>query len=98
MSAEPPVLPDAEEARRWAVEELGKSEYREATPSWLQTLWMDFLDWLSSLDGSAQSAGPLPTPVIGIVVALIIAVAVILARPRLNAASRQPKDVFEADY
>jgi hypothetical protein len=97
MSAEPPVLPDADEARRWAAEELGKSEYREATPSWLQTLWMDFLDWVSSLDGSTQSAGPVPTPVIGIVIALVIAVAVILARPRLNAAARQPKDVFEAD-
>jgi Domain of unknown function (DUF4129) len=97
MSAEPPVRPGAEEARRWAAEELAKSEYREATPSWLATLWENFLDWLASLDGSTQSTDPVPGPVIGILIALIIAVAVILARPRLNAAPRQRKEIFEPD-
>jgi hypothetical protein len=79
------------------VEELAKAEYRDAAPSWLQTLWEDLLRWFSSLDGSAQSAGPVPGPVIGIVIAIIIAIAVILARPRLNAAPRQGRDVFEPD-
>lgn len=97
LSTEPPVLPGAEEARRWAAEELAKAEYRDAAPSWLQTLWEDLLRWLSSLDGSAQSAGPVPSPVIGIVIAVVIAIAVILARPRLNAAPRQARDVFEPD-
>lgn len=97
LSTEPPVRPDAEEARRWAAEELAKAEYRDAAPSWLQTLWEDFLRWLSSLDGSAESAGPVPSPVIGIVIAVIIAIAVILARPRLNPAPRQARDVFEPD-
>jgi len=96
-ATEPPVLPDAEEARRWAAEELAKAEYRDAAPSWLQTLWEDVMRWLSSLDGSAESAGPVPSPVIGIVIAVIIAIAVILARPRLNAAPRQARDVFEPD-
>ncbi|WP_411373740.1 DUF4129 domain-containing protein [Arthrobacter sp. MPF02] len=95
MSAEPPVLPGAEEARRWAAEELAKPEYRDAAPSWAQTLWESFLDWLTSLDGPGQAPGPLPGPVIGIVIALVIAVAVVLARPRLNAAARRPGDVFE---
>ncbi|TLM85626.1 DUF4129 domain-containing protein [Pseudarthrobacter sp. NamE2] len=95
MSAEPPVLPDAEEARRWAAEELAKPEYREAAPSWAQTFWENFLDWLSSLDGSTGSPGQLPASVIGIAVVLVIAVAVVLARPRLNAAARRPGDVFE---
>lgn len=97
LSAEPPVLPDAAEARRWAAEELAKAEYREAAPSWLQTLWNDVLRWLSSLDGSAEPAGAVPSPVIGVVIAVIIAIAVILARPRLNAAPRQGRDVFEPD-
>ena len=97
MAAEPPVLPGAGEARRWAEEELAKAEYREAAPSWIETVWENFLDWFSSLDGSSQSAGPLPGPVIGIVIALVIAAAVILARPRLNAAPRRTRDVFEAD-
>jgi Domain of unknown function (DUF4129) len=97
MSAEPPVLPGAEEARRWAAEELAKSEYRDAEPGWLDSLWRSFLDWLLSLDGPANEPGPVPSPVIGIVIAVVIAVAVILARPRLNPKTRQRKEVFEPD-
>jgi hypothetical protein len=97
MAAEPPVLPGAEEARRWAAEELAKSEYRDAEPSWLDSLWRSFLDWVLSLDGPSGEAGPVPSPMIGIVIAVIIAVAVILARPRLNPKARQAKEVFEPD-
>lgn len=97
MSAEPPVLPDAEQARRWAAEELAKPEYREAQPSWLEAAWHDFLEWLGSLDGTSGPDGSVPTPVIGIVIVLVIAVALVLARPRLNPAARKPKDVFGAE-
>jgi Domain of unknown function (DUF4129) len=95
MSSEPPVLPGAEEGRRWAAEELAKSEYRNAEPGWLDSLWRSFLDWLLSLNGPAGEAGPVPGPVIGIVIAVVIAVAVVLARPRLNPKTRQRKEVFE---
>ena len=98
MAAEPPVLPGSEEARRWAAEELAKPEYREAAPSWLDTLWRNFLDWLQSLDGSRGDAPSVPGVAIAIVIAAIIAAAIILARPRLNARTRQPKDVFELEY
>jgi hypothetical protein len=97
MSAEPPVLPGADEARRWAAEELAKSEYREAEPGWLDSLWRSFLDWLQSLNGPPGADSPAPSPVIGIVIAVVIAVAVILARPRLNPRARQAKEVFEPD-
>lgn len=97
MATEPPVQPGAEEARRWAAEELAKSEYLEAQPGWLDSLWRSFLDWLLSLDGPSGETGPVPGPVIGIVIAVIIAIAVILARPRLNPKARQNKEVFEPD-
>lgn len=97
MAAEPPVLPGADEARRWAAEELAKPEYRDAAPSWLDTLWRNFLDWLQSLDGFPGVAAPVPSPVIALVVAAIIATAVILARPRLNARARLASDVFERE-
>jgi hypothetical protein len=97
MAAEPPVLPGAEEARRWAAEELAKPEYREAAPGWLQALWKDFVDWLQSLDGSAGDAGTVPSPVIGIVIAVVIAAAVIIAKPRLNPKARHGQEVFEPD-
>lgn len=97
MAAEPPVLPAAEEARRWAAEELAKPEYREAAPGWLEELWKDFVDWLQSLDGSAADGSTVPSPVIGIVIAVVIAAAVIIAKPRLNAKVRRAREVFEPD-
>jgi len=97
MAAEPPVLPDSAEARRWAVEELAKPEYRDAAPSWLDTLWRNFLDWLQSLDGSSGDAAPVPGTVIALVIAAIIAAAIILARPRLNARARKARDVFASE-
>jgi hypothetical protein len=95
MAAEPPVLPGAEEARRWAAEELSQAEYRDAAPGWLETLWEDFVEWFSSLDGSAEAGSTVPSPVIGIVIALIIAAAVVIAKPRLNPKARRAKEVFE---
>lgn len=97
MAAEPPVLPGAEEARRWASEELSHPEYRDAAPGWLETLWENFLEWLSSLDGSADAGSTLPGAAIGIVIAAIIAAAVIIARPRLNPKARHAKEVFELE-
>ncbi|MGN6443725.1 MAG: DUF4129 domain-containing protein [Arthrobacter sp.] len=97
MAAEPPVLPDSAEARRWAVEELAKPEYRDAAPSWLDTLWRNFLDWLQSLGGSSGDPAGVPSPVIALVIVAIIAAAIILARPRLNARARKARDVFESE-
>ena len=95
MAAEPPLLPGAGEARRWAAEELAKPEYREKAPSWLETPWRDFLEWLQSLDGSNGDAAAVPSPAIALAIAAVIAAAVILARPRLNARRRQTREVFE---
>lgn len=97
MSAEPPVLPDADEARRWAVEELAKSEYRSAEPGWLEELWRGFLDWLASLDGPSTVEGNVAAPLTGVVIAVLIAAAIIVARPRLNPRTKNPQEVFDDD-
>jgi hypothetical protein len=95
---EPPVQPDREEAHRWAVEELTKREYREAAPGWLDTLWQQFLDWLRSVtDGQALAGGPPVAPLIGLGIAILVGMAIILARPRLNARRRAPKEIFDAE-
>ncbi|KQR03299.1 hypothetical protein ASF72_09065 [Arthrobacter sp. Leaf141] len=96
MSAEPPLLPGADEARRWASEELARPEYRDAAPSWLADAWETVLDWLNSIGGQPAEGAPVPSPVIGIVIAAIIAAAVIVARPRLNAKHRKANPVFES--
>lgn len=97
MSAEPPVLPGSDEARRWAAEELAKPEYRDAAPGWLDAFWESLWDWLQSLDGAPSAEGTAVAPLIGVGIAVVIAVAIVLARPRLNARSKPPQDMFDAD-
>ena len=97
MSAEPPVIPASDEARRWAVEELSKAEYREAAPGWLDGLWQDLMDWLGSLGNSPGLDGSPAAPLIGVGIAVVIGVAIMLARPRLNARSAPHRDVFDVD-
>lgn len=97
MSADPPVLPGADEARRWASEELSKPEYRRAAPGWLDELWQNLADWLRSLDGSPAADSAPAAALIGVGIALVIGIAIVLARPRLNARSRPAGEVFDAD-
>jgi hypothetical protein len=90
-STEPPVTPNREEARRWAEEELSKAQYARAQPSWLDQLWRDFLDWLSSLDGDGTTPGSdIAVPLIIALAVLLIVVAIFLVRPRLNAKQKAP--------
>jgi hypothetical protein len=97
VQAEPPVTPDGDEARRWAVEELSKPKYGEATPGWLEDAWRNFLHWLDSLgnsDGSDSGA----LPIITVAAVIVLAVAIVLVRPRLNARRKNSsKAVFDVD-
>lgn len=97
--ARPPVDPDREEARKWAVDELSKPVYRDAQPDWLADLWRQFLEWLRSL-GSGDPAvdSGAAVPIIGVTIVVLIAAAILLARPRLNARRRPPAgDEVDAD-
>ncbi|MFK0005659.1 DUF4129 domain-containing protein [Paenarthrobacter sp. NPDC090520] len=91
VTQEPPVAPDRDEARRWAAEELSKSKYAEARPSWLDQAWRDFLDWLNSLEGDGTPGGNgVAVPLIITLAVVLIVVAVMLVRPRLNAHRKAP--------
>lgn len=96
MAAEPPVVPGSDEARRWAEEELAKSEYRDADPGWLADVGEAIMDWLRALDGAGGDS-TVPAPWIGVIIVVLIGTAVILVRPRLNAKARRPTDIFDAD-
>ncbi|MBG6216588.1 hypothetical protein IWX75_001032 [Arthrobacter sp. CAN_A6] len=80
------LLPDADEARGLLDEELAKSVYQEAQPTLLERLITSVLDWLeasfSSLQGLDAGAG---TIVLAVGAAVLILIAVVLVRPRLNA-------------
>ncbi|PYI69273.1 DUF4129 domain-containing protein [Arthrobacter livingstonensis] len=91
-----PVTPGADEARRWAAEELAKKVYQDAKPglgaqilTWLKDALSDFLNGLGSLGGGT---GLLVA--VGVVVLAIIA-AVIVIRPRLNRRQAQNPAVFD---
>ena len=78
---EPPLTPDADEARAWAERELAKSIYNNE-PS----LWDRFLDWLADLwerlISSNETLGPMLAPLaILVAVALIIGLALLIGGP-----------------
>lgn len=98
MQGEPPLDPDRQEARRWAAEELSKPVYRDAQPDWLTDLWRQFTDWLRSLNsGDPDFDTSFAVPVIGVTIVVLIAAAVLFARPRLNARRRPARDPVDAD-
>ncbi len=79
-------VPDGDEARRWAEEELANPRYDEATPNWFDLLARDVLHWIAGLFDPQGSAGIGP---IGLIVVCVIIVAALVAavifwgRPRL---------------
>ncbi|WP_413450987.1 DUF4129 domain-containing protein [Georgenia phoenicis] len=76
-----PVEPDAEEARRWAEEELSRSAY-DTEPNLLERAWAWFVEQLQRLVELEVSAPPNVVPVIVVVGAVVLlAVALYLAGP-----------------
>ncbi|PYF99364.1 protein of unknown function [Georgenia satyanarayanai] len=76
-----PVEPDAEEARRWAEEELSRSVYDDE-PNLLERAWSWFLEQLQRLVELDLSAPPNLVPVVVVVgAAVLLAVALYLAGP-----------------
>ncbi|MEW1820508.1 DUF4129 domain-containing protein [Arthrobacter sp. NPDC080031] len=96
-ASEPPVDPDRGEAQRWAAEELSKPQYASAKPSWLAEIWNQFVDWLRSLNGDSIGGANIGVPLIGALAVVLIVVAVIVVRPRLNARKKTSAEVFDGE-
>ncbi|MFH5878102.1 DUF4350 domain-containing protein [Arthrobacter sp. NA-172] len=94
---EPPVDPNREEARRWAAEELSKAQYASAKPSWIDDIWNQFLEWLRSLNSGSLNGTNISLPVIGALAVVLIVVAVMVVRPRLNARRKESAEVFDGE-
>lgn len=97
MIAAAPLIPDGDEARRWAEQELADPIYREAEPTAFDRFARAVGDFLGSLfAGGAPSA---LTPWIALVVIAVLAGIVVLAfvvwgRPRRAVRSRIPIELF----
>ncbi|WP_159802555.1 DUF4129 domain-containing protein [Arthrobacter zhaoguopingii] len=91
---ETPVGPD--EARELLQDELAKPAYQEAQPSLLERAVQAALDWILEALSGIRSVGAGPgTLLLAAGAVLIIVVAVLLIRPRLNArADRTQRAVF----
>lgn len=105
MRLDIPVDPDPDQARDWLREELGTTDPGSPPPEPPQW-WKDFLEWLRDLlsggdDGQSSDGGPGST--IGIVVALVLVAALVVAAfaifglPRLRRRSAVAGDLFGED-
>lgn len=87
-------VPDGDEARRWAEEELANPRYADAKPTWFDLLARDVGRFIADLFSSQNGANVGPSALI--VVTVIIAAALIVAlivwgRPRSSRAIRRAR-------
>lgn len=95
------LVPDGDEARRWAEEELADPRYADARPTWFDLVARDigrFLADLFSADNGA-AVGPSALIVVTVIVfAALVAALIIWGRPRRSRAARGVRtDLLGAD-
>ncbi len=93
----PVLAPDADEARRLLDQELARPAYVEAQPTIFERIIGDLLRGIARLIDGIGSLGAGPgTLVVALGAALIIILAIVIVRPRLNARGRkQDPAVFD---
>ncbi|GAA1240334.1 hypothetical protein JOF42_001805 [Microbacterium phyllosphaerae] len=94
-------IPDGDEARRWAEQELADPRYADAKPTWFDLIARDIGRFLADLFDSDNGANVGPSALIVvslIVVGALIAALIIWGRPRRSQAIRRPRgDLLGAD-
>ena len=94
-----PVDPDAEQARRWIIDELSKPEYEAAKPTWFDRLSSAFLEWLFSLDVESAEGPPglFIVVIVAIIIGALVAAFFIFGPPALNRRSNLNGPLFGHD-
>jgi hypothetical protein len=78
-------VPDGDEARRWAEEELAQQKYAEAKPTWFDRLAQSVWDFIVNLFNPERTANVGPSALIIVsvlIVAALVTVLIIWGRPR----------------
>jgi len=87
-------VPDGDEARRWAEEELANPRYADAKPTWFDLVARDigrFFEDLFSADNGAN-IGPSALIIVSVIIAgALIAALIIWGRPRSSRAVRRAR-------
>lgn len=99
MRFDVPVEPDSEQARQWLARELADPAYREAEPTWFDTVVSEVLEWLGDLLDTGGGSPPvlLLVVVVVIIAALVVAAYFIFGAPRANRRSRATGTLFGDD-
>ena len=87
------LIPDGDDARRWAEDELSDPRYADAKPTWFDLVARDIGRFLTDLFSQDNSAGVGPTALVVvcvIIVAALIVALIIWGRPRRSRAARRP--------
>ncbi|MFB8190093.1 DUF4129 domain-containing protein [Microbacterium sp. NPDC055988] len=87
-------IPDGDEARRWAEDELANPRYADAKPTWFDLVARDIGRFLADLFSSDNGANIGPSALIivtVIIAAALIAALVIWGRPRSSRAVRRAR-------
>lgn len=94
-----PVDPDAPEAKRWVIDELAKSQYVAAQPTWFDRLSKGIADWFGSLRFGGVDGPPGLGAVVVIVLLVIVLVVAffIFGAPRLRNRSTVSGSLFGED-
>lgn len=97
LRLEPPLDPDAPEARRLVLDELAKPEYRAAEPTAFDLAAQAVRDWIASL---FSDAGGLPLPVLQLVlvvlgILLVVVGLLVFGLPRLRRRARAAVPLFD---
>lgn len=90
-------VPEGDEARRWAQDELSKADYQAAKPNWFDQLAADIAEWIFGLFTSDGAGGvaPLALTMIAIVVVAAIVIALLVwGRPRASRVVRRSADLL----
>jgi len=94
-------VPDGDEARRWAEDELARQEYQAARPTWFDRFVADIVEWFFGLftaDGSGSVAPFAVTLIVIVLIAALIVALLVWGRPRASrAVSRRAELLGERD-
>ncbi len=95
-----PLIPDGDEARRWAEQELSDPVYQAAEPTPFDRMARAIGEFLGSLFSGSAPAALAPWMAVGVVLillAIVVLAVIVWGRPRRTARSRANVDLFGFD-
>lgn len=87
-------VPDGDEARRWAEEELSQQKYADAKPTWFDRIAQSIWEFITGLFDPERTANVGPSALIIVsvlIVAALVTVLIIWGRPRRSRSVRAPR-------